>query len=437
MNTRLVVTAVAAAVSVGAAVILVSTAPREAEPGAQPTPTSPGAVWTLAASDVLGNEFATFEDPVGARFGDVKGGVVDAGDILVAKVGLTNQETREFEQAELVGFDAATGDVRWTSSADGVESCSTSLLDGLLLCRSGSSIVTVDTTDGEIARHPTEWNIYSVSTDGTDIYVMEGEVDGTSTRIHRGTLDAPDSRWSLTMEDAYFGMDTYGDMIEFAGGVGITKFLSSTTVFDPETGEILSTFGLPDCVRAQSVRGDQVHLVLGRHCSDLFEYRTDVVDAEGKVLATVDAEAWQQTLIDAPTDPQDPILLNGNAFDPVSGRELWSGDRYGISSDIAIVGDVVLAGDAPALDLHTGEPAWPEDTEPLLDTPDVLYDGEVWVRGWMSDIVSIDPATGARRASVSIEGLLGNTRGRSEQVALLGVRDGVVVVNETRLNLVR
>lgn len=55
----------------------------------------------------------------------------------------------------------------------------------------------------------------------------------------------------------------------------------------------------------------------------------------------------------------------------------------------------------------------------------------------MSDIVSIDPATGARRASVSIEGLLGNTRGRSEQVALLGVRDGVVVVNETRLNLVR
>ncbi|MGB3372737.1 MAG: hypothetical protein WBA81_19115 [Rhodococcus sp. (in: high G+C Gram-positive bacteria)] len=82
---RLAVTAVVAIVSVGAAVALVATAPLEDAEPARSTTVSPGAVWTLDAADVLGAEFATFEDPVGGRFGEVAGGVIDAGDVLVAK----------------------------------------------------------------------------------------------------------------------------------------------------------------------------------------------------------------------------------------------------------------------------------------------------------------------------------------------------------------
>ncbi|KQU46710.1 hypothetical protein ASG84_09455 [Rhodococcus sp. Leaf278] len=437
---RLAISAVAAIVSVGAAVVSVGASDQESEPRTQSTPTSPGAVWTLDAADVVGNEFATFADPVGARFGEKVGGVIEAGEILVTEVGVTNQETQEFDKSELVGIDASTGDVRWTTSAQGISNCSTSLLGALLLCTGGHDVVAVNTADGTVTRHPTEWEIFSVATDGADIYVMEGAIDGYTTRIHRGTLDNPDSRWSLTMEETYVGMQPYGDMIEFVGGVGVTNFLSSTAVFDAETGEIISSFGVPDCVRARSVRGTDVHFVLGRHCSDLFEYRTDVVDIRGRVLGTVDAEAYQRVTIDAPAEQDDPVLLNGNAFDPSTGRKIWScaEDEYGClyTGDVAIVGNVVLAGGAPALDLHTGAQAWPATVEPLPVTPEVLHDDAVWLSD-LGEIVAIDPSTGSRRKPVSVEGLLGNTEGLSEEIDLFAVRDGVVVLNEARINVIR
>ncbi|MDI6626551.1 MAG: hypothetical protein QME72_02400, partial [Rhodococcus sp. (in: high G+C Gram-positive bacteria)] len=197
---RLAVTAAVAFVSVGAAVALVATGPHDTEPPAAQTPTSPGAVWTLDATDVLGNPFATFDDPVGGRFGEVEGGVIDADDIIVAKAGLINQETDEFEQSQLIGFDAATGLVRWKTPSDGIESCSSHVLDTLLLCRSTDQIVTIDSATGTATRHDTDWNIFSVGTDGEDLYVVEGEKDGYTVRIHRGTIDDPDASWSLTLD---------------------------------------------------------------------------------------------------------------------------------------------------------------------------------------------------------------------------------------------
>ena len=437
---RLAVSAAAAVVSVGAAVVAVSSGQQVSEPLERSTPTSPGAVWTLDAADVLGNEFATFVDPVGARFGDKVGGVIEAGDILVTEVGVTNQETQDFDKPELVGVDASTGHVRWRTSAEGIANCSTSLLGPLMLCSSGSDVVAVDTTDGAVTRNPTGWEIFSVATDDTDIYVMEGAIDGYTTNIHRGTLDDPDSRWSLTMDDAYVGISLPGDMIEFVGGVGVTNFLSATTVFDAETGEIISRFGVPDCVRARSVRGNDVHFVLGRHCSDLFEYRTDVVDMRGRVLATVDVEAYQRVTIDAPAAEDAPVLLNGDAFDPSTGRRLWSTADYEYGylyqGDIAVVGNVVLAGGAPALDLRTGAPTWPAVVPPLSATPDVLHDSTVWLSD-LGKIEAVDPVTGARLTSSSSEALLGNTHGLSEEIDLFGVRDGVLVLNEARMNLIR
>ncbi|MDI9894980.1 PQQ-binding-like beta-propeller repeat protein [Rhodococcus sp. IEGM 1381] len=437
---RLAISAVAALVSVGAAVVSVGTTAQQSEPLERSTPTSPGAVWTLDASDVLGNEFATFQDPVGGRFGEKVGGVIEAGDVLVTEVGVTNQETREFDKSELVGLDASTGEVQWTTSAEGISNCSTSLLGALMLCSSGSDVVAVNTADGTVSRHATGWEIFSVATDGTDIYVMEGAIDGYTTRIHRGTLDDPDSRWSLSVEDAYVGMSLPGDMIEFVGGLGVTNFLSSTVVFDPAAGAVISNFGVPDCVRARSVRGSDVRFVLGRHCSDLFEYRTDVVDMRGRVLGTVDAEVYQRITIDAPAQQDDPVLLNGNAFDPSTGRMIWScaQDEYGClyTGDVAIVGNVVLAGGAAALDLHSGEPAWPSTVEPLPVTPEVLHDDAVWLSDF-EEIVAVDPSTGSRREPVSVEGLLGNTEGLSDEVELFGIRDGVVVLNEARLNVIR
>ncbi|MGA9871743.1 MAG: hypothetical protein WBQ44_11455 [Rhodococcus sp. (in: high G+C Gram-positive bacteria)] len=433
---RLAVTAVVAAVSVGAAAVLVSTSPSDVEPVAAPTPTSPGAVWTLDATHVLENPFATFEDPVGARFGEVEGGVVDAGDVLVVEAGLTNQETDEFEQSQFIGFDAATGDVRWKTPTDGTESCSSDVLDALLLCRSGNQIVTIDGSDGTATRYDTDWNIFAVATDGVGIYVVEGEEDGYTVRIHRGTLHDPDATWSLTLDDTWVGPSTTREILAFAGGAGVARFTSGTALFDAESGEVTDNIASPDCAREQFVRGEQIYVLAGRRCSDLFEFRTDLVDSTGLVVATTDEEFYQRTTVDAPNWPSDPVVMGSSAYDPTSGQRLWTADDAGTGGDIAIVGDVVLGVGLLARNLFTGEPAWAPDVEPLPFMPTVVRDGVAYVAD-SEHILMIEAGTGARRAPISVEGLLGNTGGRSETVALLDTRGGVVVVNEKRLNLLR
>jgi hypothetical protein len=431
---RLAVTAVVAIVSVGAAVALVANAPREDAEPTRSTTASPGAVWTLDAADVLGAEFATFEDPVGGRFGEVAGGVIDAGDVLVAKAGLINQESKEFEQSELVGFDASTGVVRWSASADEIDNCSSTVMGSIVLCVSGSDVVAIDAASGEVTRYPTGWNVFGVTADGTDIYVVEGEIDGYSVRIHRGTLGDFDARWSLTVDDTWLEPKNRLEIVTIAGGNGVARFSSGTTLFDVETGAIVDNFASPDCVRGRSERGDEVFFVVGRRCSDLFVFRSDLVDSTGRTIATVDAELYQRTSVDALNAPDDPVMFGGTAFDPVSGQELWATDDYNFTSDVAVVDGAVIAPSVPARDLRTGGQLWSADVEPVHALPTAVHGGAAYVVDWQ-EILAIEPATGARRASVSIEGLLGNTEGRSEQVALQETGGGVLVVNETRLNL--
>ncbi|MDV8075239.1 PQQ-binding-like beta-propeller repeat protein [Rhodococcus sp. IEGM 1370] len=433
---RLAVTAAVAFVSVGAAVALVATGPHDAEPFAAQTPTSPGAVWTLDAADVLGNPFATFDDPVGGRFGEVEGGVIDADDILVAKAGLINQETDEFEQSQLIGFDAATGLVRWKTPADGIESCSSHVLDTLLLCRSTDQIVTIDSATGTATRHDTDWNIFSVGTDGEDLYVVEGENDGYTVRIHRGTIDDPDASWSLTLDDTWVDPYNSREILAFAGNAGVARFSSGTALFDSRSGDITDNISSPDCARDQFDRGDQIYVLAGRRCSDLFEFRTDLVDSTGRVVATTDEEVYQRTTVDAPNDPDDPVVLGSSAFDPTTGQKLWTSDDAGTGGDIAIVGDVVLGIGPLARNLFTGDPAWGPDVESLPFMPTAVREGLAYVAD-SREILAIEPETGARLETIAIEDLLGNTGGRSERVALLATGGGVVAVNEKRMNLLR
>ncbi|RRQ29309.1 hypothetical protein DK926_05105 [Rhodococcus sp. Eu-32] len=419
-----------AVVSVGAAIASVATAPRNIEPVAQPTPTSPGALWTVDAADALGSEFATFEDLVGGRFAGIEGGVVDAGAVLVAKTGLTNQETGEFEKAHLIGIDSSTGDIRWKTPADGVDTCSTALLNDMILCRTDGAIVTVNATDGTITRHPTEWNVFSVTSDGTDIFAVEGEPDGYTVRIHRGTLDDPDAQWSLTLDDTWTSDFTTGDMIRLAGTAGEARLASATVLFDTESGELIDRFSSPDCARARVDREDAIFVIAGRRCSDLFEFHSDLVDSTGRVVAGVDTQVDQRVYADT-THGNDPIMFDGAAIDPSTGERLWADEN--LRGEIAIVDGVVISGYAPARDLRTGAELWTPDDETGSTLPTAEHDGLAYLVGWQ-DILTVDPATGARRASVSIDGLLGNTQGRSQEVALQESERGILVVNETRLS---
>lgn len=431
---RLAVTAVIAIVSVGAAVASVATAPREDAEPARSTATSPGAVWTLDAADVLGDEFATFEDPVGGRFGEVAGGVIDAGGVLVAKAGLINQESKEFEQSELFGFDASTGDVRWTASADGIGHCSSTVVGSIVLCISGSDVVAIDSVSGEVTRYPTGWNVFGVTADGSDIYVVEGEADGYSVRIHRGILGDFDSRWSLTVDDTWVEPNNRLEIVTIAGGNGVARFSSGTALFDVETGELVDNLASPDCVRERSERGEMVFFVVGRRCSDLFVFRSDLVDSTGRTITTADTELYQRVSVDALNAPDDPVMFGGTAFDPMSGQALWTTDDYNFTSDVAIVDGAVIAASVPARDLRTGAQLWSDDVEPVDTLPTAVHGGAAYVVDWQ-DILAIEPATGTRRASVPIDPLVGNTEGRSEEVALQETSGGVLVVNETRLNL--
>lgn len=432
---RLALSAVAAVLSLGAAIALVTTTPNPTEPIAQPTPTAPGAVWTVAAADVLGNEFATFEDPVGGRFGDVKGGVIDAGDVLITRAGLTNQETDERERSELIGLDSSTGVVRWKTAADDFDSCLTDMLGDMMLCRNATDVVTIDTSDGEVTRHPTSWQVLGMATDGQDIYVAEGAVDGYSVTVHRGTLDDMDARWSITLENTYLSPTDTTDFIEFAGDIGVARFSSGTALFDPETGDFHDFFSAPDCTYGSSKRMDEVLVLVGRNCSDLFEFRTDLVDSTGRIVAGVDRQVYQRMLVDAPIRPDSPVLLGGSVFDPTTGRELWAYDQSLNGGDYALIGDTLISDDgAPPQKLSTGEPAWGNEVQPLEGVPSALHNGEAYISGW-TDIQAIDPATGERLRSIPVEGLIGNTIGRSQQVALQDTTAGVVVVNETKLNM--
>lgn len=436
---RLAATAVVAVVAVGAAVYLVSTSTNESDVPSVATATAPGAVWTVDASDVLENEFATFEDPVGGRYGEVFGGVVDAGDVLVAEAGLTNQDSKKFERAEFVGIDAASGAVRWTTPADGTGRCSTALLDGKILCRSDSDVVTIDPGDGELTRYGTRWNIHGVGTDGTDVYVVEGDPDGYTVRVHSGSLSDLDENWTTTYDNTWVDSTTFGDIVQFAGGVGVgvgvARFTSGTAVFDAGTGAAVDTFDSPDCARSRELRDGDAFFVIGRRCSDLFEFRTDLVDSASNVIATANEEVWQRLSVDN-SRAGDPVLFDGKAYDPRTGAQLWEFDEESPVSDLAIIDGVVMWMYGPARDLRTGAILWEPDVEQQSVLPTAAYDGSAYTVGWQ-DILVIDPATGHRRASVSLDGLLGNTGGRSEQVALQETGAGVLVVNESRLNLIR
>jgi hypothetical protein len=311
---------------------------------------------------------------------------------------------------------------------------SSALIDNILLCHNDTDLVTVDASDGDITRYPTGWQVLGIATDGTDIYVAEGEGDGYSVTVHRGTLDDLDARWSTTQENTYLVAMGPTEFIDFAGDVGVARFSSGTALLDLDTGEFRDSFSAPDCTRGQSERKDLTLILVGRNCSDLFEFQTDLVDSTGRIIASLEAEAYQRMLVDAPNQSNDPVILGGSVFEQSTGRELWTYEESLNGGDYAIIGDAVMSDYSPPRNLFTGEPVWAPDVEPLPGVPSAVHDGDAYVSDW-TGIVVVDPATGERRASVPVEDLIGNTRGRSQDVALQETTVGVVVVNETKLNL--
>lgn len=229
-----------AAVSDNAFEMPTTTEPVEPESSAPPHI----ARWQIDAAEVYGRTFAAFTSPTESmQFDSGTLAVIDAGDVLVAAVGLPNPRTYLLDDAEVVGIDAADGAVRWSVSTDGgLDRCAEAPVRGEIVCLEPYSddpaLVAIDPRDGTTRRIPIPagWSPYAISTDGTSFYVLEGNPEDGESVLHGGDVDSLVNAWSLPVPafSPYEGLE--GTLIHLDGGRGVVTLGGEATFFDPRTG---------------------------------------------------------------------------------------------------------------------------------------------------------------------------------------------------------
>ncbi|WP_338891923.1 PQQ-binding-like beta-propeller repeat protein [Rhodococcus sovatensis] len=200
--------------------------------------------WQIDSAEVYGRDFAAFVAPTTSlQFDSGTNAVIDAGDVLVAAVGLPNPRTYLLDDARLVGIAASDGAVLWSVSPDGgLNSCAGTPVRGEILCLDSYSnspaFVAIGVRDGAVRRVPipTGWFPYAIESDDTSIYVLEGNPEDSESNLHGGDVDALAAAWSLpiTAFAPYEGLDE--TMIHIDGGYGVVTLGGEAAFFEPRTG---------------------------------------------------------------------------------------------------------------------------------------------------------------------------------------------------------
>lgn len=214
------------------------------------------------------------------------------------------------------------------------------------------------------------------------------------------------------MGDAYENI--YGSrLLRVAEGAVVLDVGGESTGFDIDTGVQTWTRSLPDCGETLDPSLGGVVTRIRKDCSLSRILSSELVAADGEVLARTDVAVAHYLDLDRPADPEVPVLLGDSAYDRATGAKLWSSadlvsapivpgsgrtapnDTSGTAS--AIVGDVALLRDSVrqtegGLDLRTGRRLW---ERPITAGQRVAAAvGTVAVSAYDNALIGLDVRTG-------------------------------------------
>ncbi|WP_032384355.1 hypothetical protein [Rhodococcoides fascians] len=199
--------------------------------------------WRIDAEAVYGRNFAAFRSPAAnLQFDSSVTGVIDGDDVLVTAVGLPNPRSYSVDAIEFAAFDADDGSVRWKKSPGAVDECASVPVQSEIVCLDSysdvPSIVRIGVDDGEARRTPMPeaWFAYAVESDGSSVFVLEGNPEDGESVLHGGSIDALDRMWSRPIT-SFAGWDgVEGPLIHVSDGRGLVTLGGEATFFDPRTG---------------------------------------------------------------------------------------------------------------------------------------------------------------------------------------------------------
>jgi outer membrane protein assembly factor BamB len=413
----LVCAAAAAAITVTGAVVVIAHADGDGTRKITGTvDAAPGLGWSLDAASIAGQDSGVFRNPrFGSEYDSGTPGFIDNGDVLAVMVALSD-DGMTLHDAQMVGVDADTGQVRWESPADGLSGCAHEAVDGMLVCFTPSwaddpALLGYDLATGEVTRTPTEWGIFAIGGAHGRLYVAEGDVESDDVRLHAGTVTEPDAHFTQAFEMGTVWEDMYMfDPMDLTHGQGVLTLSGDLAGFDLDTGRETWAAEVAGCSHSAATRGA---LVL-RHHVECDGYRitgSDVLDRGGDVLAVTDRAITHSLVIDDPADETIPVLLGDGGVDRRTGERLWSSpdlmsspreaDSYNanthLGTAVAILGDVALLRDHGAhtttgLDLRTGTRLWQHVSDRFGAVED--WDGHVVVQSDSTGLWALDVRTG-------------------------------------------
>ncbi|KQU32043.1 hypothetical protein ASG69_21090 [Rhodococcus sp. Leaf225] len=410
MQTRLIVAGTVAAVSVAAAVVVVTqdrttTVKRITDA----SPSAPGVAWTVDAAD-SGLDGARFADPRAGSMYPYVAGSIRIDDHLLTIAAVVDSQGPSTE-ARLMSIDTASGALEWSVPATDLQSCAEQPIDNQLVCITPSyaedpTLRTFDLTTGESTNHGDTSDTFAMTVSDGHVYTTSGNLEDADVTLQRGTVDDLSADWTTPLQAWAGWEDQYADQLTVADGTGHFDVGGGFSTFDPETGEqIWASDVLDDCFSGgYRTVGDVV--VGSRLDCDSYEPVGGIAYSRaGDVLVESASQVSTYPTIDEPADESVPFVLGDTAYDRTTGEKRWSSeqliidrpaDEYNVASTYSalqsVVGDVgVLSGERSmiGLDMTTGEQLWEIESFSPVGT-----DGDVMIAVRESNLVAVDLHSG-------------------------------------------
>ena len=411
-TTKLIVAAIVATLSVGAAVAVVaqdrSTTIKKITDSSDD---APGLAWSVDAAEV-GLEGAVFASP---RTGSLY--AWGAGSILIGHTALTlaavSTESGN-DEAVMVGIDTTDGTVLWKTPAPDLAACADEPLNGLLVCHQPiwgetPGYVTFDPATGESRNYPTDLDLFAVTVANDRVYTTSGNLEDDDVLLHRGTLENPSADWTMPLH-AYAGWeDNYVTALHVGTDIGTFDVGGDFSTFDATTGrQLWKTDSLRDCLGAVGRTLGDLAVASIQDCEGTGSESKGSVAfrLDGTVLARSDSPVIQQPSVDEPTDTSIPIILGDTAFDRNTGEQLWRDDAlsYDYPGDelneprtyatlthvLGHIGLLQASNGTIAIDLRSGEHLWQAE----LGGSMIGHDGDQLLTSAGTDLSAVDVTTG-------------------------------------------
>ncbi len=376
------------------------------------TADAPGLAWATEASE-SGLEGATYADPRTGSEYPWGAGAIRVEDMFLTLAVVPDGDSPNSD-AVMVGIEADTGDVKWTSPARDLASCADTPLDGQLVCHTPSygeapGLVTFDIETGESRHFDGAPDIFAATVANDRIYVAEGDLESGEVQLHRGTLDDYDADWRVPLDVSAGWEDRYADQLTIGSELGHFDLGGSFTTFDAETGApVWSSDVLGDCLIAEYRTSGDIAIGSTYDCDSRSSDVTGTIafTRTGDPLATSSSAAEHYLSIDEPTDSSIPFVLGDTAFDRVSGEQRWRSDQLVFDRPAderneartlgtlnAVAGDVGLLRfdqGTTAIDLRSGQQLWHSDQSWSV----IARDGDTVLTSTGGMLSAVDVRTG-------------------------------------------